>query len=60
MENTVNPDEAVAYGAAVVARNLAENNTDHLIDVTGISFGIEVVGEEMSIIIPRGTVIPAK
>ena len=56
----VNPDEAVAYGAAVLGRMLAENKTDNLIDVTPISFGIGVSDGSMSIIIPRGTIIPAK
>ena len=61
MEKSVHPDEAVALGAAVLAKNLAENKTEHLIDVTAISYGIEVLekdGKDMSIIIPRGTVIP--
>ncbi len=37
-----------------------DKKTDNLIDVTPISFGTDIVGGFMSIIIPRGTVIPAK
>ncbi len=40
MEKSVHPDEAVALGAAVLAKNLAENKTEHLIDVTAISYGV--------------------
>lgn len=44
---------------------LKEDKSDNaggisLIDVTPISFGVEVVGNKMSIIIPRGTTIPTK
>ncbi len=39
---------------------MKENNSDYLINVTPISFGTNVEGGIMSIIIPRGTVIPTK
>jgi len=60
----VNPDEAVAYGAAVQACILSgadcgESNLV-LLDVNPLSMGIETVGGVMSKLIPRNTVIPTK
>jgi heat shock protein 5 len=60
----INPDEAVAYGAAVTGGILggAVGGDDPLviIDVTPLTLGIETVGGVMTNIIPRGTVIPTK
>jgi len=61
----INPDEAVAYGAAVQGGILAGEDSDVLnqvllIDVTPLTLGIETVGGVMTKVIPRGTVIPAK
>lgn len=61
----INPEEAVAYGAAVQSGILggqyAEETKDlTLIDVTPFTLGIETVGGVMTTIIPRGTVIHAK
>jgi len=61
----INPDEAVAYGAAVQGGILGGEQSEEtqgllLIDVTPLTLGIETVGGVMSKIIPRGTVIPAK
>ncbi len=61
----INPDEAVAYGAAVQGGILggedSENTKDLiLIDVTPLTLGIETVGGVMTKIIPKETVIPAK
>jgi endoplasmic reticulum chaperone BiP len=59
----INPDEAVAYGAAIQAGMLAKENTLkdlHLIDVTPLSLGTDLFDGTMSRIIPRGTEIPAK
>ena len=61
----INPDEAVAYGAAVQGGILGGEATDEtkgilLIDVAPLTLGIETVGGVMTKIIPRGTVIPTK
>ena len=58
----INPDEAVAYGAAVQGGILSGQgmNSVLFIDVTPLTLGIETVGGVMTSIIKRGTVIPAK
>jgi heat shock protein 5 len=59
----VNPDEAVAYGAAVQGGVIGdEAGTEQLLllDVAALSQGIETVGGVMTILIPRNTNIPTK
>lgn len=57
----VNPDEAVAMGAAVQAAVLAGDKTDVLLlDVTPLTLGIETAGGVMTPIIEKNTMIPTK
>ena len=62
---SINPDEAVAYGAAVQAAVVAgvkDENIEKLVllDVTPLSLGIETVGGVMTVLIPRNSTIPTK
>jgi len=59
----INPDEAVAYGAAVQGGVLTgEKNTDHivLLDVIPLTLGIETVGGVMTTLIARNSFVPTK
>lgn len=65
LNKSINPDEAVAFGAAVQAAILSGDQHEEfkdvlLIDVAPLSQGIETAGGVMTPLIPRNTAIPTK
>lgn len=63
LNQSIHPDEAVAYGATVQAGVLTNQKRTEdvlVIDVTPLSMGIETAGGIMTVLIPRNTAIPTK
>jgi heat shock protein 1/8 len=65
LNKSINPDEIVAYGAAIQASILVSVGNERVenivvLDVAPLSLGVEVGESEMSVVIPRNTAIPTK
>uniref|UniRef100_A0AC35TW78 Heat shock protein 70 n=1 Tax=Rhabditophanes sp. KR3021 TaxID=114890 RepID=A0AC35TW78_9BILA len=63
IKQNINPDEAVAYGAALQAAKISGYDCDSIqklsiSDITPLSLGIETIGEKMCVLIKKGTRIP--
>jgi L1 cell adhesion molecule like protein len=62
---SINPDEAIAYGACVQAHILSGGKSDKtegllLLDVTPLSLGVETAGGVMTVLVPRNTTVPTQ
>jgi len=64
LNKSINPDEAVAYGAAVQAAVLTGQTSDKtadllLLDVAPLSLGVAMQGDIFGVVLPRNTPIPS-
>jgi L1 cell adhesion molecule like protein len=64
LNKSINPDEAVAYGAAVQAAVLTGQTSDKtadllLLDVAPLSLGVAMQGDVFGVVLPRNTPIPS-
>jgi L1 cell adhesion molecule like protein len=65
LNKSINPDEAVAYGAAIQAAILNKDEGEALdklllLDIIPLSLGIETAGGVMTVIVDKNTTIPVK
>ncbi len=61
INDSLNPDEAVALGAAVQADMLQQKSNEFLLlDITPLSLGVETIGGLMDVLIPKNSKIPTK
>jgi len=65
LNKSINPDEAVAYGAAVqaaIVNNIEDVGLERLVllDVAPLSLGVKVANGQMNVLIPRNTTIPCE
>ena len=65
LDKTINPDEAVAYGAAVqaaIVNNVEDDGLERLVllDVAPLSLGVKIANGQMNVLIPRNTTIPCE
>lgn len=64
LSKAINPDEAVAYGAGILANELIKDSSSSspdalkIQDVTPLSLGMDIVGGKTAVIVPRNTQIP--
>ena len=65
LNTTINPDEAIAYGATIQSAILHQVESEVLkgillVDIIPLSLGVNIKGDIMSVVIPRNTTIPCR